>query len=151
MAQPSPPSTTPPLRRVIMVRYAPPPLPRVTAPNCMPASVAILHNVAVGTVPFILGLVVALVISGQLLMLMERHRPIDKRLRDLGWGGDAFALLLVGMLTMGAAGAVVGSLFSAPGGGGLVGLVLALLLWSAVVIWAHRQPQPPARHQRSER
>ncbi len=115
------------------------------------ASAAILHNVAVGTVPFVLGLLVALVISGQVLMLLERHRSIDKRLRDLGWGGDAFALLLVGMLTMGSAGAVVGSLFSAPGGGGAAGLVLALLTWTAAVIWAHRQPRSPARHQRYER
>lgn len=103
-----------------------------------------------GTVPFILGLVVALVVSGQLLMLMDRHRSIVMRLRDLGWGGDAFGLLLVGVLTVGAAGAVVGSLFSAPGGGAAAGLVLALLIWTAALIWAHRQPQSPARHQRSE-
>jgi nitrate reductase gamma subunit len=78
-----------------------------------PLASSILQNVPVSTVPFILGLVVALAISAQVLMLMECHRPIDKRLRDLGWGGDAFALLLVLMLTIGAVGAVVGSL-SAP-------------------------------------
>ena len=104
-----------------------------------------------GTVPFVLLLVVALVISAQILMLMERHRPIDKRLRDLGKGGDAYALLFVGMLTIGSIGAVVGSLFSAPGGGGAGGLVLALLTWTVAVMWAHRRPQRPARHQRSER
>jgi hypothetical protein len=92
-----------------------------------------------------------IVISAQILMLMERHRPIDKRLRDLGKGGDAYSLLFVGMLTIGSIGAVVGSLFSGPGGGGAGGLVLALLTWTVAVTWAHRRRQRPARHQRSER
>jgi hypothetical protein len=101
-----------------------------------------------GTVAFVLLVVVALVIDAQILMLMERHRPIDKRLRDLGWGGDAFGLLFVGMLTMGSIGAVVGSLVSAPGGGGAGGLALALLTWTVAVIWAHRRPQRSAQIRR---
>ena len=40
-----------------------------------------------------LGLVVAVVISAQIVLLMGGRRPLDKRLRDLGTGGDAFGLL----------------------------------------------------------
>ncbi|WBQ06780.1 hypothetical protein [Kribbella sp. CA-293567] len=104
-----------------------------------------------GSVPFVLLLMIAIVISAQIFMLTDRHRPIDQRLRDLGTGGAAFSLLFVGMLTMGSTGALVGSLFSAPGGGGAGGLVLALLSWTVAVILAHRRPQPPARHQKTER
>lgn len=106
----------------------------------------VLHTVPVGTIPCVLLLVVALVISTQIMMLMERHRAIDRRLRDLGMGGDAFSLLAIGMLTMGSAGAVVGSIVKAAGVGGAVGLALSLAVWTGAVLWAHRQPQPPARH-----
>ena len=51
------------------------------------ASGAILHNVAVGTVPLVLGLLVALVISGQVLMLLERHRSTDSG--SVTWPGAA--------------------------------------------------------------
>ncbi|MFI7066144.1 hypothetical protein ACIBL3_34470 [Kribbella sp. NPDC050124] len=40
-------------------------------------------------------LLVASLISTQVVMLMERGRPMRKRLRDLSWGGDASSLLLV--------------------------------------------------------
>jgi nitrate reductase gamma subunit len=70
----------------------------------------------------VLGLVVAVMISGQIVLLMGGRRPLDKRLRDLGTGGDAFALLWAAVLTLGA---------------------------TAAVIWAYRRPQPPARHQSS--
>ncbi|RZT20127.1 hypothetical protein EV649_3269 [Kribbella sp. VKM Ac-2569] len=103
-----------------------------------------------GTVPLVLGLVVAVVISAQIVLLMGGRRPLDKRLRDLGTGGDAFALLWAAVLTMGAVGAVIGSLLDVPGAGGAVGVVLALLTWTAAVVWAHRRPQPPARHQSSQ-
>ena len=96
-----------------------------------------------------LGLVVAVAISAQIVLLLGRRRPLDKRLRDLGAGGDAFGLLWAAVLTMGAAGAVIGSLLDVPGSGAAVGVVLALLTWIAAVIWAHRRPQPPARHQSS--
>src|SRR5438874_9849284 len=91
------------------------------------------HTGAVGTVPFVLGLVVAVVISGQVLLPMERHRSIGKRLRDLGKGGDAFALLLAALLTFGAPAAVIGSLAGSPGRGGTAGLVLAFLTWTVAV------------------
>ncbi|GAA1580906.1 hypothetical protein GCM10009804_41880 [Kribbella hippodromi] len=102
------------------------------------------------TVPFVLGLLVALVISAQILMLMQRRRPAAKRLRDLGTGGDAYALLFAGMLTATATGAVAGSLLDAPGSGAAAGLVLAVLTWTAAVLWTHRRPstrrhQPPKR------
>ncbi len=96
-----------------------------------------------------LGLVVAVVISAQIVLLTGGRRPLDKRLRDLGAGGDAFGLLWAAVLTMGAVGAVIGSLLDGAGAGGAVGVVLALLAWIAAVIWAHRRPQPPARHQAS--
>lgn len=95
---------------------------------------------------FVLVLVVAVVVSAQVLMLMEPRRAFDVRLRDLGRGGDAFALLLAGLLTSGAVGATVGSLAGSPGGGAATGLVLAFLTWTAAAIWAHRRPQPPSRH-----
>lgn len=94
-----------------------------------------------------LGLVVAVVISAQIVLLMGGRRPLDKRLRDLGTGGDAFGLLWAALLTMGAVVGVIGSLLGVAGAGGAVGVVLALLTWTSAVIWAHRRPQPPARHQ----
>lgn len=100
-----------------------------------------------GTVPFVLVLVVALVLCAQILLLMDRHRRLDKRLRDLGTGGDGCALLLVAALALGATGAVIGSLLGNPGTGAAAGLVVAILAWGIAAIRAHRRPQPPARHQ----
>jgi hypothetical protein len=102
--------------------------------------------VPVSTVRYLLVLAVALVISAQVLMLMERGRPLDKRLRDLSWGGDASSLLLVAMLTVGASATVIGSLLGRPAIGGATGLVLALVIWTAAVVWAHRQSQLGPRH-----
>jgi hypothetical protein len=98
----------------------------------------------------VLGLVVALVISVQIVLLNGRRRSLGKRLRDLGWGGDAFGLLFGGVITIGATGTVVGSLLGSPGAGGAAGLVLALVTWTTAVVWAHRQPQSPPRHQPSQ-
>ena len=96
-------------------------------------------------------LAVAVAISAQILLLMARGRPLDKRLRDLGaGGGDAFGLLLIALLTLGAAGAFIGSLLHAPGPGAATGLALALLTWTTAAIQAHRRPQPPARHQSTD-
>ncbi|NIK56934.1 hypothetical protein [Kribbella shirazensis] len=100
-----------------------------------------------GIAPFVLLLVVALVLSAQVLLLMERRRPLDKRLRDLGTGGDGCALLLAALLTLGATGAAIGSLLGSAGTGAAAGLALASLTWTTAVIHAHRRPQPPARHQ----
>jgi hypothetical protein len=80
------------------------------------------------------------------VLVMGRRRPIEKRLRDLGTGGDAFGILLAGLLMFGATGAGVGSLVGSPGSGGAIGLVLALLTWTSAVVWAHHRPQPPPRH-----
>jgi hypothetical protein len=97
-------------------------------------------------VVYVLGAVIAVVVGAQLLLLMHRRRPLDKRLRDLGPGGDAFGLLLAGLLTLGATGALTGSLLGSPAHGGAAGLLLALALWITAIIWAHNRPHPPARH-----
>ncbi|MEV0289218.1 MULTISPECIES: hypothetical protein [unclassified Kribbella] len=91
-------------------------------------------------------LLVASVISVQVVILMERGRPMRKRLRDLGWGGDASSLLLVAALMTSAVGAVLGSLFDGALLGAGVGGLVALLVWAVAVAWAHREPQAPPRH-----
>ncbi|MEU4604889.1 hypothetical protein AB0F43_18060 [Kribbella sp. NPDC023972] len=95
-------------------------------------------------------LVVASVISAQVLMLMERGRSMRKRLRDLSWGGDASSILLVAALMTGSVGAVVGSLRNGAMVGGGAGMIIALLGWAAAVAWAHQQPQSPPRHRAPE-
>jgi len=100
----------------------------------------------VGVLPYALGLLIALVLSAQLLLLMERDRPLAKRLRDLSTGGDAFSILFAAFLTLGTLGALLGSLLHAPAPGAATGLTLALLTWITAVVQAHRRPQPPARH-----
>jgi hypothetical protein len=94
-------------------------------------------------------LVVASVISAQVMMLMERGRSMRQRLRDLSGGGDASSLLLVAALMSGAVGAVVGSLGGGALVGGGVGIIVAMLGWTVAVAWAHRGPQSP-RHRAPE-
>ncbi|MGW6280327.1 hypothetical protein [Kribbella sp. NPDC055071] len=94
---------------------------------------------------------VASLISAQVVMLMERGRSMRERLGDVSWGGDASSLLLVAALMTGAVGAVVGSLRGGALIGAGVGIVVALLAWAAAVAWAHRQqPQVPPRHRLPE-
>ncbi|GAA3136460.1 hypothetical protein JOF29_001217 [Kribbella aluminosa] len=92
-----------------------------------------------GTVPYLLALVVAVVVSAQLLLTMKPNRPLAKRLRDLGTGGDAFGLLIVAILTLTATGALIGSLTNSPATGAAIGLVMALAAWTTAVIHAHRR------------
>lgn len=98
------------------------------------------------TLPYLLALVGALALSGQLLLMTKRGCPIGKRLRDVETGGDAFTLLIVGVLTLGAAGAVLGSLVRFPAIGAAVGSAVTLTSWTVAVAHAHRHPHPPARH-----
>ena len=98
-----------------------------------------------GTAAYVIVLMVALVLSAQVLLLTERRRPLRHRLRDLGAGGDSFGILLAGVLTLGAVGALGGSVVGAPGFGGAVGVLLALLSWTTAVVRAHRRTPPP-RH-----
>ncbi|MEV6272970.1 hypothetical protein AB0L64_37780 [Kribbella sp. NPDC051936] len=72
---------------------------------------------------------IALVLSAQILLLMERDRPLAKRLRDLSTGGDALSILFAAFLTLGTLGALLGSLLHAPAPGAATGLTLALLTW----------------------
>jgi hypothetical protein len=95
-------------------------------------------------------LLVASLISAQVVMLMERRRSLCERLRDLSWGGDASGLLLVAALMAGGVGAVVGSLLGGALIGAGVGSIVALLVWAAAVAWAHRGPQTPPRHRQPE-
>ncbi|WP_141854021.1 hypothetical protein [Kribbella jejuensis] len=99
-----------------------------------------------GIAAYVLVLLVAVVLSAQLLLLTARRRPLNSRLRDLATGGDSFTLLLAGLLTLGAIGAFVGSLAGTPATGASVGLLAAFLSWTVAVVRAHRRPQPPARH-----
>lgn len=95
-------------------------------------------------------LLVASVISAQVVMLMGRGRSMRKRLRDLSWGGDASSLLVVAALLTSAVGAVVGSLLDGALLGAGVGALVALLVWAVAVAWAHRGPQTPPRHRQPE-
>jgi hypothetical protein len=95
-------------------------------------------------------MLVASLISAQVVMLMERGRSMRKRLRDLSWGGDASSLLLVAALMTGAVGAVVGSFRDGALFGAGVGAAVALLVWAVAVAWAHREPQTPPRHRQPE-
>lgn len=100
----------------------------------------------VRTVPYLLALAVAIVISAQLLLTMRPRRPLTKRLRDLGTTGDAFGLLIAAALPLTTAGATLGSLADSPATGATIGLLAALATWTTAVIHAHRRPQPPPRH-----
>jgi hypothetical protein len=104
----------------------------------------------VTTVRSVLVLIVAVVISGQVLMLMERGRSVRKRLRDLSLGGDASALLLVGALLCGALGMLLGSLWDRAVVGVVAGLVVDLMSWVAAVVWAHREEQQSPGHRQPE-
>ncbi len=99
-----------------------------------------------GPVAFVVVLVIALIISAQLAMMLDRDRTLRQRLRDLGTGGDAFSLLWIAMLLLGATGALIGSLVTHPGPGASIGLGLALTTWITAVVLAHRRPPGPGRH-----
>ncbi|GAA0944098.1 hypothetical protein GCM10009554_38000 [Kribbella koreensis] len=85
-------------------------------------------------------LLLAAVVSAQVLMLMEGERSLRQRLRDLSWGGDASSLLLATALIAGALGLLLGSLWHSAGVGAGAGLVLSVMGWAAAVAWAHRRP-----------
>jgi hypothetical protein len=91
-------------------------------------------------------LALAAMISTQLLMMTDRDVPFAARLRDLNEFGDSVNLLAAACLLAAALGAVAGSLFDHPGIGAVAGLAVAILTWTSAVIWAHKRPQPPARH-----
>ncbi|MFF1823357.1 hypothetical protein ACFVWG_39010 [Kribbella sp. NPDC058245] len=91
-------------------------------------------------------LIVATVVSAQLLMLASRRRPLAARLRDLSESGDVATIGGAVLLMCGSLGALIGHLFNHPGDGAATGLAVALLAITIAVIWAHRRPQPPPRH-----
>jgi len=99
-----------------------------------------------GTVTALILLVLAVIISAQFLMMMGRRKPLAARLRSLGEGGDSTGLLFIGLLLGGALGAVIGSLFNHASTGAAAGAGVGLLSWFLGLIWAHKRPQPPARH-----
>lgn len=90
--------------------------------------------------------VVAAVISAQLLMLSSRRKPLASRLRDLNEGGDMATIGGAAFLMCGSVGALLGHLLGSPGTGAAAGLAVALVATATAVIWAHRRPQPPPRH-----
>jgi hypothetical protein len=85
-------------------------------------------------------LLVAVVVSAQVLMLMESDRSVRQRLRDLSWGGDASSVLLAAALICGALGLLLGSLWGSAGIGAGTGLLLSVVAWAAAVGWAHQRP-----------
>jgi uncharacterized membrane protein YsdA (DUF1294 family) len=99
-----------------------------------------------GTVAALILLALAVIISAQLLMMMDRRKPLAARLRNLNEGGDSSGLLFIGLLLGGALGAVIGSLFNHASTAAAAGAGVGLLSWLFGLIWAHRRPQPPARH-----
>lgn len=99
-----------------------------------------------GTLPALILLALAVIVSAQLLMMMGRRKPLATRLRSLDEGGDSSSLLIIGLLLGGALGAVIGSLFNNTGTGAAAGLGAGLLTWLLALVWAHKRPQPPARH-----
>lgn len=104
------------------------------------------HTDAMGPPAFAIVLVIALIISAQLAVMLDRGRTLSQRLRDLGTGGDAFGLLYIAMLVLGPTGTLLGSLLAHPGPGAAAGLALAVLTWLAAVVLAHRHRPGPGRH-----
>lgn len=100
----------------------------------------------VGAIRYLLVLAIAVIISGQILMVIERGKSLTVRLRDLGLGGDGITLLGVALLIAGAAGALLGDLLGSASFGAGSGALLAACTWTAAVVLAHRQPEPPAQH-----
>jgi hypothetical protein len=93
---------------------------------------------------YAVALVIALIISAQTAMLMDRDHTLSQKLRALG--PDAFGLLLIAALALGSAGALIGNLLAHPGPGGATGLTLAFVTWIAAVVLAHRNPPGPGKH-----
>ncbi|WP_328321179.1 hypothetical protein OHA70_23730 [Kribbella sp. NBC_00382] len=87
---------------------------------------------------YALVLLLAVVLSAQVLMLMESNRSLRQRLCDLSWGGDASSVLLAAALICGALGLLLGSLWWRAGLGAGAGLLLSVAGWAAAVGWAHR-------------
>lgn len=99
-----------------------------------------------GPAAFVVVLVIALIISAQLTMMLDRHRTLVQRLQDLGWGGDAFGLLWIALLLSAATGALIGSLTNHPGPGAVIGLVIAIAGWVVAVVLAHRGTPARGKH-----
>ena len=100
-----------------------------------------------GAIAYLLLVVLAVLVSAQLLILMDRGVPVRKRLRDLGYGGDATFLLVVALLIGSALGAFIGYFLNAVGTGATVGLVSGGVVWLAAAAWAHTRPrQTPGTH-----
>jgi hypothetical protein len=86
------------------------------------------------TVAYLLLVLLAALISGQLVILMDRGVPFRKRFRDLSEGGDAWFLLAMVLLLGSTLGAFTGNLFEAPGQGATVGLIGGSLAWITAVV-----------------
>ncbi|MEI8407295.1 MULTISPECIES: hypothetical protein [unclassified Kribbella] len=86
------------------------------------------------TVAYLLLVLLAALISSQLLILMDRGVPVRKRFRDLSEGGDAWFLLAVVLLLGSTVGAFAGNFLDAPGQGATVGLISAGAAWITGVV-----------------
>ncbi len=95
---------------------------------------------------YVLLVVIATLVSAQLLVLSSRRKPLATRLRDLSEDGDTATIGGVAFLMCGSVGALIGHLLASPGTGAAAGTAVALVGTTIAVIWAHRRPQPPPRH-----
>ncbi len=71
--------------------------------------------------------VMATVVSAQLLMLSGRRKPIATRLRDLSEGGDVATIGGAAFLMCGSLGPLIGHLVGAPGSGAAAGISVAFI------------------------
>ncbi|MEV5960209.1 hypothetical protein AB0L70_00515 [Kribbella sp. NPDC051952] len=89
-----------------------------------------------GAVAYLLLVVLAGLISAQLLVLMDRGVPLRKRLREFGVGGDATFLLVTVLLMGSTVGAFAGYFLGATGVGATIGLAVGVTGWLVGAAWS---------------
>lgn len=94
----------------------------------------------------LLVLVVATVMSLQLLMMMDRKSSWRQRLQALGFGGDGLILLFVSCLMGAALGAVAGSALGPHTGVGAgVSGAVGLACWVIALLWPRKSARANTR------
>jgi hypothetical protein len=101
-----------------------------------------------GAVAYLLLMVLAALVSAQLLILMDRGVPLRKRLHEYGVGGDATFLLVAVLLVGSTVGAFAGYFLDAVGVGATVGLAVGFGGWIVAAAWSHTHPRPSSGSRR---